>query len=95
MMLDKQSDNQVIIKQLNLLVKQFKIKLLLHTLINVFPWLAVLLVIGFYFKLSVPFLVITFFLVSLFAVFLRIRSARYQQVTLNKLLLTLATHKKY
>jgi len=53
----------------------------------------VLLVVGFYFKLSITFLVIISFLACLLSVFLRVRSARYQQVTINTLLLHL--NRKY
>lgn len=82
-----------ILIQLNLLIKQFKIKLILYMLGNLFPWLAVLLVIGFSFKFPITLLVIMFFLISFFAVYLRVKSTRYQQVTINALLLHL--NRKY
>ncbi len=92
-MVDQKNQHLAILKKLNLFVKQFKVQLLLHTLVNLLPWLTLLLVVGFYFKFSISFLVITFVLVNVFAVFIRIKSARYQQITLNDFLLHL--NRKY
>ena len=88
-MIDKSNEYSAVIKQLNRLVKYFKIKLLLHTLIHLFPWLALFLVIGFHFKLTLSALLIITVVVILFVIFLKIRSKRYQQVTLENLLLHL------
>ena len=65
MMLDKDTQYLAILEQLKHLVKQFKAKLLLHTLISTFSWLAIFLAIAFYLNLSVSFLFIAFFSVIL------------------------------
>jgi len=89
MMLDKDTQYLAILEQLKHLVKQFKAKLLLHTLISTFSWLAIFLAIAFYLNLSVSFLFIAFFSVILLIYLLRIKSVRYQQITLKNLLLHL------
>ncbi len=93
MMVDNNSQHSAILSQLNLLVKQFKVKLLWHSLVTLFPWLLLLLVIGFDVNLPISFVVLTALMACLCTVLIRAKSARYQQVTLAKLLLHL--NRKY
>ena len=86
-MIDNSHEPLAVLKQLNLLVKQFKTKLLVHTLINLFPWLTVFVVLGFYFNLTLSLLLIIIFVVVLLVIVWRRKSVRYQKVTLKNLLL--------
>lgn len=91
--LDKQyNDNSAVVKALHLLIKQFKVKLLFHSLINVLPWIVVILMMGNYFKFSVVFLIVITFLFCFFTLFISTKFSRYQQVTLNTLLEHLNRH---
>lgn len=86
-MINKNNEHSAVLTQLNLIAKQFKTKMLQHTLVKAFPWLAIFVVMGFYFNLTMSLLLITLFVVIFFIIFLQVRSARYQQVTLKNLLL--------
>lgn len=81
--------NKAITEELNLLVRQFRIKLLLHTLINIAPWLVLLIATRFYFNYSIIYSAVAFSGICLIAILLKLRSDRYQQVTLDSLLLHL------
>jgi len=89
MMENTKNDYRAITSELNLLVKQLRIKLLLQTLINIAPWLIVLIVLGLNFNSLMNYFVIIFLLVCLLPLYLRVRSEGYQQITLNSLLLHL------
>ena len=86
-MITLHNEHSAVLKQLTSLVKQFKIKMLQHTLINLFPWLTIFVVMGFYFDLTMNLLLITISVVILAIVFLQVSSERYQQISVKNLLL--------
>ena len=87
-MIDKNnaSNTMTIKRQLNALVKQLKLRLLSRTLLNIFPWLILLFVIGFYTKAPIVLLIIMSVLISVIALWIRVKSSVYQQVSLDNLL---------
>jgi hypothetical protein len=83
------NNQKAIIRQLNILVKKFRHKMLLHTLVKLAPWLIVFVIVGSVYTLPFTYFVISIFLVVLLPLYLSIRSERYQKVTLQSLLLHL------
>ena len=85
-MIDKNNAENSINVQLNAVVKQLKIRLYCYTLVNLLPWLIILLTVGIYIKTPLILLIIVSMLTLVLTIWIRIKSTNYQQLTLSNLL---------
>ena len=72
--------------QLNAVVKQLKVRLYCYTLVNLLPWIIILLTVGIYINTPLILLIIISMLTLVLTIWIRIKSANYQQLTLSNLL---------
>ena len=76
-MIDKNNAENSINVQLNAVVKQLKIRLYCYTLVNLLPWLIILLTVGIYIKTPLILLIIVSMLTLVLTIWIRIKSTNY------------------
>jgi hypothetical protein len=85
-MIDEYSASKPINIQLNTVVKKLRFRLLYRALLNILPWLILLLALGVYIKLPIAVLILVSILSCILTIWTSVRSSSYQQITLNNLL---------